>query len=457
VSSRSAEKTSGIAHYLACLIGQMGSTPFSEKDRAVVRQHVLDAIAAAFIGRRSHAFHDLTKLCARVSDGCAWPGSGLERVHPIDGAMLWAFAINASVYEDGSREGACHPAAAIIPTVLALSKERSWDALDRAVVAGYDVMVRLARSGNPEFTKKGFHPTAITAPFGAAATASFVLRYDSDTTQDAICLAALGCAGLMSSFRSGETQPLQVAWSVRSGLVAAMMAGTGHSGYSQILEEGFYPAYLGKAPNPPIERPLGYEYAIKGSYLKTYPGCRHVHPSIDALAEILKEHQINPSRIKKIQVRTYKIAVETEIHSLNERGDAYFSIPYALAARLVLGRNDWDAFDEKHFSNQQLIAIMKKVRVDVDSELESRYPNQRGSIVEVDIGERSLLRGKVDHPLGEPENPVPFSVTIDKFRQAAGSFLSKKSMDRVEKILDVRITDSAETVFEVLSENNKGR
>ncbi len=84
---------------------------------------------------------------------------------PQTRGMLWAYAINASVFEDGSREGACHPAAVVIPAVIALSRDRGWDIIDKAVAAGYDVMVRLARCGNPQFSRRGFHPTAIAAPF----------------------------------------------------------------------------------------------------------------------------------------------------------------------------------------------------------------------------------------------------------------------------------------------------
>ena len=454
----SAEYRPGIAYYLANLVDQVGSSRFSEEDRAIVRKHMLDAIAAAFIGCRSKVFQDLIRCCPKVSKGRVWPGCGLERINTLDAGMLWAFAINASVFEDGSREGACHPAAAVIPAIIAFCEGKSWDAIDKAAIAGYDVMVRLARSGNPEFTRRGFHPTAITAPFGAAATASLLLGFDLLKTQNALCLAALGSAGLMSSFRSGGTQPLQVALSVRSGLIAAMMAGGGHSGYSLIIEEGFFPAYLGKTPTPPVDKPLEYKYAIKGSYLKPYPGCRHVHPSIDALAEILKESKIDPSQIRGIHVRTYKIAVETEIDSLNERGDAYFNIPYALAARIILGRNDWDSFDERHFSNQQILMVMKKIKVDIDSEIESRYPSQRGSVVQIDLNKGKLLRGKVSHPIGEPENPLPPWIIKEKFRDAAGAFLSEKSMDRIERMLGVSgLADSAETLFEVLSENNMDR
>lgn len=444
----------GIAHYLARLISQIGSTQFFVEDCITVHQHMLDAIAAAFIGSRGKAFDDLTKLCPRVPKGCAWPGSGPLRLHPLDAAMVWAFAINASVFEDGSREGACHPAAAVVSTIISLSNGKSWKAIDNAIIAGYEVMVRLARSGNPEFTRRGFHPTAITAPFGAAASASLLLGHDLVLTENALCLAALGSSGLMSSFRSGETQPLQVAWSVRNGIAAAMMAGAGHSGYSRMIEEGFYSAYLGKQPELPIDKPLEHGYAIRGSYLKPYPGCRHLHPSIDALAEILKRNKIYPSQIEKIKVRTYRVAVETEIDALNDRGDAYFNLPYALAARIVLGKSDWDAFNEEHFTNEHLIDVMKKIAVVVDPELDSLYPGQRAAIVEVYTINGNILRGKVDYPLGEPENPLSESATREKFRQAAGALLPKETLDRTESILDgSELTYSPKVLFEALSEN----
>ena len=454
----STQHESGIASYLAQHVERIRSIRFSREDRLLIRQHLLDAIASAFIGSRNPAFQSLTRLCPRGSDGCAWPGGGKERVHPFDGSMLWAFAINGSVFEDGSREGACHPAAVVIPTVIALSEGKDWEQVDRAIVAGYEVMVRLSRSGNPDFTRRGFHPTAITAPLGAAAAASLLWGYDSGKIQNALCLAAIGGAGLMASFRSGETQPLQVSGSVRNGMAAAAMAGMGCSGYPRILEEGFFPAYLGGQPRIPVDQPLEFEYAIQGSYLKPYPGCRHVHPSIDALGGILKGQKIDPSLIQKIQVRTYKIAVETEIHDVNRRGDAYFNIPYALAARMVLGRADWDSFDEKHFQEEALVAMMKKVQVVIDPEVESQYPRQRGAIVEIHFGDGKVLSGRVNHPLGEPENPLSSSVTREKFRNTAGTLLSRKTRERIETLLDVSgRTESAKKLFDTLGETVQGQ
>lgn len=447
----STQHESGIAFYLAQLMGQIRSIRFSNEDRLIIRQHLLDAIASAFIGYRNPAFQGLIRLCPRVTEGCSWPGSGEEGVHPLDGAMIWAFAINGSVFEDGSREGACHPGAVVIPTLIALSEGKDWEQIDRALVAGYEIMVRLARSGNPEFTRRGFHPTAIIAPFGAAATASYLFGYDPLLTQKALCLSALGSAGLMAAFRSGETQPLQVAWSVRSGIAAAQMAGMGHSAYPRILEEGFFPAYLGSQPRVPVDQPLEFPYAVQGSYLKPYPGCRHVHPAIDACLEILKEKELDSSQIQKIRVRTYRIALETEIHDLKRRGDAYFSIPYALAARVILGRNDWDSFDEKHFQNESLLKLMTKVEVHIDPDIEGQYPRRRGAAVEISLKDGTVLSGKVDHPLGEPENPLSPGVTLEKFRNTTAIYLDQRTQERVSSLLNVAgLTESPKALFDAL-------
>ncbi len=225
-SSMVLQDQSTLSGYLAECINRIRSARLGDEFRLIIRQHLLDALASAFIGFRSLTFQNLVRVCPRVREGCSWLGGGKERIHPLDGAMVWAVAINGSVFEDGSREGACHPGAAVLPAVLAFAEGKDWKQIERAVVAGYEVMIRVARGGNPEFTRKGFHPTAIVAPLGAAAAASCLLGYDPFQTQNALCLAALGGAGLMASFRSGETQPLQVGWSVRSGLAAARMAGS---------------------------------------------------------------------------------------------------------------------------------------------------------------------------------------------------------------------------------------
>jgi 2-methylcitrate dehydratase PrpD len=433
----SAEQDTSLSYYLAELVLGIREAALTETDRFAVRQHLLDGLASGLAGCRSKEFLDLVGLSAVPASGVADSSDNDDLSILQDLGMLWAFAINGSVAEDGSREGACHPAAAVVPVIAAFSQGRSWDAIDRAVIAGYDVMVRMARCGNPHFARKGFHATAVAAPFGAAAAAAQLLGYDLQATQNALCLAAMGSSGLMASFKNGSTQPLQVAWGVRSGIAAALLAGKGNLGYLNILEEGFFPAYLGSGVDETIRRSLEYRYAINGCYLKPYPGCRHMHASLDAFNNIVMQHDLKPEHIDKIMVGTYAIAIDTGIEVLNKRGDAYFNIPYAIAARAVLGKSDHDAFDEKHFMHKSIIDLMSRVSISVDPEIEQRYPQQRGSKVEVHLFDGKKLTSRVEYPLGEPENPLPVSVTQDKFRANAGDVLSVREKEAMVEMLKV--------------------
>ena len=163
------------------------------------------------------------------------------------------------------------------------------------------------------------------------------MRFDKEDMARALTLSASGSCGLMKAWQEETTQPLHVSHGVRAGLIAALMAHQGFSGDKSILEKGFFPAYLGQAPPDNItdHQYFGDKWAMESAYLKPYPGCRHVHPSIDALDQLLQQHAISSEAIDSIEVETYRVAIDTEIHPVRSRGDAYFSIAYALAVRIM--------------------------------------------------------------------------------------------------------------------------
>jgi 2-methylcitrate dehydratase PrpD len=436
-----AELLNSIADWLSERVQTLAARPVAEPERKLVRQHLLDGVAAGLIGCANPLAPDLRRACQKGADGAP---------SLADAAMLWAFCINASVLEDGSKEGACHPAAAVLPVLCALGGARDWETIDRAVIAGYDVMIRIARAGNPYFTRKGFHPTAIAAPFGAAATFAALQGFGHEQTRNALCLAAQGGAGLMAAFKCGPSQPLQVAWSVRNGVQAAQLAALGHAGYARIFEEGFFPAYLSGELATPVDAPLAHELAVQGSYLKPYPGCRHLHSAIDALTAIIEREGLRAEEVDAIRAGTYQTAIDTEIHHLNSRGDAYFNLAYAMAARLVLGHCGYDAFAEEHFDNPRIRALMEKTTVAVDAELNGLYPKKRAARVEVLTRDGRVLAEEVLIARGEPENPLPDDFTRGKFRDAAQNKLTAQDQERVAGMLAAGAAEATD-VFSLLN------
>jgi 2-methylcitrate dehydratase PrpD len=89
---------------------------------------------------------------------------------------------------------------------------------------------------------------------------------------------------------------------------------------------------------------------------------------------------------------------------------AKFSIPYTLAARLVLG--EWDdcgveAFREPALSDPRVRALARRVEVVEDPALTALTPHARPARVEVRLADGRVLARQVDQPFGEFDRPYP--------------------------------------------------
>ena len=395
-------------------------------------QHLLDTLAALIVGIRVGSYKALMKSIQDEPGSAPIPGTD-RKFSPIDAGSIVAYQTNASVYEDGSRYGACHPAAGVFPALWAMGQKATLFELIQAMVGGYEAMVCIASLGNPSFTQRGFHPTGLCAPFGAAATAGILLTFGEERMASALTLSTSGSCGLMHAFQEETTQPLHVSHGVRAGLIAALMAHEGFSGDRTVLERGFLPAYLGHAHLNDIKdyHYFGDGWMIENAYLKLYPGCRHVHPALDAMDQLLQQHDIDSKQIDSIKVETYRVAVETEIHQVRSRGDAYFNIPYALSVRTVLGRADWDAFDVKHLENSEMKGLIDKVQLFIDEDINRAYPEKRGARVTLKLKNGEVFTAFQPLPKGEPELPISIDETAEKFRREADGYLGKEDIDTI--------------------------
>ena len=97
---------------------------------------------------------------------------------------------------------------------------------------------------------------------------------------------------------------------------------------------------------------------------------------------------------------------------------AKFSIPYTLAARLVLGQ--WgdcgvEAFREPALSDPRVRALARRVEVVEDPALTALTPRARPARVEVRLADGRVLVRQVDQPFGEFDRPYPESALREKF------------------------------------------
>jgi 2-methylcitrate dehydratase PrpD len=94
---------------------------------------------------------------------------------------------------------------------------------------------------------------------------------------------------------------------------------------------------------------------------------------------------------------------------------AKFSIPYAVAAALVLGRADVSAFVEPALGDPRIRTLAARVEVRVDPEMSPRRADSPTARVEVALKDGRALTGVTSVVRGDFEDPVPAAEVVEKF------------------------------------------
>jgi 2-methylcitrate dehydratase PrpD len=345
--------------------------------------------------------------------------------------------------DDGHRFALGHPGVTAIPPALALAEKVGTSGKDliTAIVAGYDVFVRVAKAVNPSHRGRGFHTTGTCGTFGAATAAGKILDLNARGYVNAIGIAGLHASGLMEVM-SGESQvkPLNAGRAAHDGVLSAILAERGITAPDTILEgkNGFFKAYSDAYDTKALIEKLGEPFHIMGTYTKFHAACRHAHPAIDGVLSLMNEYGPNIDEIEEVIVDTYQAAYDltgTEYEPKTE-STAKFSIPYCIAAALIYGRAGVDEFALNKISERGTLRLARKVKVRVDPEIDKLVPGKRGAKVRVRVKGGASYEHIVENARGEPENLVGESEIIDKFRTLTRNTLEKEKIDAVVNRVD---------------------
>ncbi|HTX60783.1 MAG TPA: MmgE/PrpD family protein [Methanobacterium sp.] len=340
--------------------------------------------------------------------------------------------------DDGHRLAQLHPGACVIPAAMALCEayNKSGKELLEAIVVGYHVTIVLGMMVNPEHRNQGFHSTGTCGTLGAAAAASKVLDLNRSQIVDALGLAGTQAAGLLESDHSGSMgKHLHAGKAAHSGILAVQLAKVGFTGADAILEgnEGFLNVMAGINPgnmnfhtkideHPEksniFELPetknideLMENHKILEVYFKIYPVCRHLHSSIDAFLELVKEHNIRPNEVERITVDTYEIAADHDNYHPDSTEALRQSLPFSLTMTLLNAYNEQDILETFQYPplnkeiKDKIENLSQKIVIKKDAQLNLQYPYKRPSRISI-LTNKGLYEKQVDLPYGEPENPL---------------------------------------------------
>src|SRR5262249_14502598 len=272
-----------------------------------------------------------------------------------------------------------------------------------------------AALGPAEHYDHGFHPTGTCGVFGCAAVTGSLLGLDAGGVTRAFGIAGSLAAGSMEFLVGGTwTKRLHPGWAAHSGMLAALLAREGFTGPDTILEgrSGFLNSYSDGADAEPLLDGLGRDFQIGRTSIKAHACCRYKQAPIDGLIEILRPHRLSDADVRQVTIGVlgagWNIISEPRGQKLNPVSvvDAQFSMPYGAAVALVRGRASIHEYTPETLADPAVRAAMAKVRSVRDAALDARFPRQWPAWTEVETVDGRVYRAAVDHPKGDPENPL---------------------------------------------------
>ena len=345
-------------------------------------------------------------------------------------ALINGTAAHTVEVDDIYREAIYHPGAPTIAAALALAQARRATGLQmiRAVVAGYEVSTRIgAALGRAHY--RHWHNTGTVGTFGAVSAAATLLGLDAGRHAHALCTGATFAAGLQQAFRMDSmSKPLHAGHAAEAGVLAALAAEQGVTGSLDVLDGE---AGLGRAMSdgPDWQQAtatLGQDFHITRMTFKNHACCGHTFAPIDGALELQARMGVRWQNLQSVEVATYGPALAVAGNpDPRTAAEARFSIPFVVATALIHGSVRLSAFTPERLADADIRALMARIRLAVDPELDARFPGQRAA--RVGFATADGRQGKYLQPTrkGDPEQPLSDAELSDKFMELAAPVVGK--------------------------------
>jgi 2-methylcitrate dehydratase PrpD len=358
-------------------------------------------------------------------------------------ATLLNVTFGSSFDGDDTHVGAMlHPGVAAWSAALAVAEHTgaSGPEVLAAVVAGYEVTIRIGLAVQPGHFKRGFQSTGTCDGFGTAAAAGRLLFRGPERRQkiaDALGLAGGYASGLAQFYYSGgSAKRIHAAHAAEAGVSAALLAAEGYSGPNDIIEGqgGFARAYADGWNPALIEEGLGQRFHLMDVLVKSHAAAARVAAGIDAMLELRQQHKFSIDDIASMALGIPKIIQGrlTNPHPVDLQA-AQMCLPFsvALAAKVTLARGRIATLGipdfEAGLKDQSLHAVEERTTIALDDEVEA-VSNElsTGARVTVTLRDGRTLSRLVPAPKGSPSQPFTGEEHEARFIQELSSRVPDK-------------------------------
>jgi len=367
-------------------------------------------------------------------------GSG-HRTNVVNAALMNALLVRALDYNDIYWEqDPSHPSD-IIPAALAAGEVAHRDGREILVgiLIAYELEMRWCLAATPGVREVGWHHATLTqfvSPFVAAR----MLGLSEDQT-----VAAAGISG-SSHFTLGGvvaghlTNMKNTAdpMATEAGVRAALLAREGYTGPVEVIEgkEGLYEVLNNvEWSTDALLDGLGKEFLITQCGYKAFPTEALTHQPITAVLNICRAHGVSAEDVAEVHVRTTTrgadILSDPSKYQPTTKETADHSLPYCIAAAIADGNVLPSSFEEKKLRDPRIWALLPKIKVVADPEIDGLFPAVKRAIVRITTTDGASYEERADHAKGRPQNPMSDDEIVAKFSANAAEVLTPERQAHV--------------------------
>jgi 2-methylcitrate dehydratase PrpD len=211
-----------------------------------------------------------------------------------------------------------HPGCAILPAALMAAEATRCSGRDflTGIVAGYEVMERLAADFVPTIMARGFHVGPVFSIFGAATAVAKIMGLSAEQVHGALAQCVNLASGNLEGIRSGGRSVREGA-AVHNALLAVGLARQGVPGGETVFEgeAGFYFAYAGNregrlthsftgaraADLAAITGRLGERWVFLETLYRIYSTAGYNIAHVDVTAALCRRDNIRPEQVERVE------------------------------------------------------------------------------------------------------------------------------------------------------------
>ncbi len=389
---------------------------------------ILDTLGCCIFGA---SLQPVQKLAAVVTaEGAAQSATvfGMPlRTSASLAALLNGTSAHAFQLDEIHLESTLHPGSLALPAAFALAeagRDVGGRELITAMVAGYEVGIRIGLAAKGGMFKSGFHNQGTTGVFVAAAAAARILGLAGHQTQHAFGIAGSQAAGLMAVQAGAMTKSFHSGRAAQSGIYAAQLARSGYTGILDVLDGAygtFFSSFLDEWSEPVLTEGLGTRWETLRVGFKPAPASNGSITAMTAMDAIMREHRLAATDIE--QVTAY--VSDNTLHHCGwpYEGDriqsvlsAQMNLLYGIAVMALERQSGTEQFVESKIRDPEILKFIARIQVEHEPKFDRDNGRYRVACrLVVRCKNRVVHETTVLYRKGSPEDPMTDEQLRKKF------------------------------------------